>query len=113
MSYKLVGSVVSVGDTIQVTDKFKKRDLVLSFNDGKYDQFVSIQFTGENTSKLDGVGQGESIEVSFNLKGREWQSPNGEVKYFNTLEGWKVSNSTQENVESTTPEPASEGDLPF
>ena len=34
--------------------------------------------------------QMDQIEVSFNIRGREWTSPQGEVKYFNTLEAWRI-----------------------
>jgi len=39
---------------------------------------------------LDGINEGEQVEVSFNLRGREWTSPQGEVKYFNTLDAWRI-----------------------
>jgi hypothetical protein len=44
---------------------------------------------------LDNVSVGEQIEVSFNLKGREWTSPQGEVKYFNTIEAWRIEKAGQ------------------
>jgi hypothetical protein len=36
------------------------------------------------------MNAGEQIEVSFNLRGREWTSPQGEVKYFNSLDAWRI-----------------------
>jgi hypothetical protein len=118
MSYEVTGTVVSVGDTLTISDKFKKRDLVLSVSDGKYDQFVSFQFTNDNVNKLDNIGNGEEVVVAFNLKGREWTSPQGEVKYFNTLEGWRVKGGADEGniTQAPKPEPskdADEDDLPF
>jgi hypothetical protein len=39
---------------------------------------------------IDAFNPQEQVEVSFNLRGREWTSPQGEVKYFNTLEAWRI-----------------------
>jgi hypothetical protein len=44
---------------------------------------------------LDQVQVSDQIEVSFNLRGREWTSPQGEIKYFNTLEAWRIEKVSQ------------------
>ena len=33
---------------------------------------------------------GQIVKIHFNLQGREWTNPQGEVKYFNTVVGWKI-----------------------
>jgi len=33
---------------------------------------------------------GSSVKISINLKGREWVNPQGEAKYFSSLQGWKI-----------------------
>jgi hypothetical protein len=49
-----------------------------------------FELTQDKTSLLDSVMEGQEVEVSFNLRGREWRSPSGDVKYFNTLNAFKV-----------------------
>jgi len=73
-----------------VNDKFKKLEFVVTDTASQYTQHVSFQLTQDRTSLLDNVNEGDKITVSFNLRGREWTSPQGEVKYFNTLEAWKI-----------------------
>ncbi|MFN8142950.1 MAG: DUF3127 domain-containing protein [Bacteroidia bacterium] len=73
-----------------VNDRFKKREFVLTDNSSQYPQHISFQLTQDRCGLLDAVQQGDNITVSFNLRGREWTSPQGEVKYFNTLEAWKI-----------------------
>jgi hypothetical protein len=53
------------------------------------------------------------VEVNYNLRGREWNSPEGVTKYFNTVEAWSI-NLSSEPVQ-TTPAPTNENDddLPF
>lgn len=88
--YKLTGTVKVVNSTVQVSEKFSKREFVVTDSTGMYPQDILFQATQDKCSLLDGVQSGEQIEVSFNLRGREWTSPQGEVKYFNTLEAWRI-----------------------
>ena len=103
-----------------VNDRFKKREFVLTDNSSQYPQHISFQLTQDRCNLLDGAQSGETITVHFNLRGREWTSPQGEIKYFNTLEAWKIDRngvssggsdqSSQEYFESA---PQSKDDLPF
>jgi len=83
--YKVKGLIKVIGETVQVTEKFSKREVVITVEDGKYPQHISLQATGDKTSLLDGCRVGEEVEASFNLRGREWQD-----KHFNSLELWKI-----------------------
>lgn len=89
--YKLKGKIKVVTPTIQVSDKFAKRELVITTEE-QYPQDVMFQFTQDKTALLDGFDVNRDVEVSFNLRGREWTSPQGEVKYFNTLDAWRIDN---------------------
>ena len=68
---------------------FQKRDLVIT-TDGQYPQDIIIQFSQGNCALLDNLQVGQMVKIHFNLQGREWTSPQGEVKYFNTVVGWKI-----------------------
>ena len=119
--FKMTGIIKHIGDTVQVSEKFQKREFVvteLSDKDPKYDQHISFQATQDKCDMLSSFGNGQSVTVSFNLRGREWTSPQGEVKYFNTLEAWRVEPSD----EGSAPAPVAvapaavvqdEEDLPF
>ena len=86
-------------DTQQVSDKFMKRDFVVEYSDNpSYPQYVTFQLTQDRCSTLDGFQPGDKIQVTFNLRGREWKSPQGEIKYFNTLEAWKVSKLVAQSI---------------
>lgn len=90
MKYEMSGTVRLVFETKQVSDRFKKREFVIDVEDGKYKQCVLLQSTGDRCDDLDKVSAGDSVRVNFNIKGREWNSPSGETKYFTTLEAWRV-----------------------
>jgi hypothetical protein len=55
-----------------------------------YPQDIQFQLTQDKCSLLDGFNINDQIDVSFNLRGREWTSPQGEVKYFNSLDAWRI-----------------------
>ena len=68
---------------------FQKRDFVIT-TDGQYPQDIIIQFQQGNCTLLDNLQIGQIVKIHFNMQGREWTSPQGEVKYFNTVVGWKI-----------------------
>ena len=88
--FKLQGTVKVLNSTVQVSEKFSKREFVVTESTGMYPQDILFQSTQDKCALLDAVQIGDQVEVSFNLRGREWTSPQGEVKYFNTLEAWRI-----------------------
>jgi hypothetical protein len=92
--FTLSGILKVKSDTQQVSEKFKKREFVVTDASGMYPQDILFQLTQERTEQLDPVGVNDTINVSFNLRGREWTSPTGEVKYFNSLDVWKIEKMT-------------------
>lgn len=91
MGIEATGTIRVIGATIQVSERFSKRQLVLELADNpKYPQLVEFQLTGDRCANLDGFNVGENVRVEFSLRGREWTSPKGEVKYFTTLDVWKL-----------------------
>ena len=86
------GSIKKIGDTQQVTASFSKRELVVTTEE-QYPQHLMIEFVQDKTSLLDSYSPGEKVTVGINLRGREWQSPQGETKYFNSIQGWRIERS--------------------
>lgn len=127
MGMEVTGKVYGVFETKQISDRFSKREFVLEIADNpKYIQLVMFQATGDRCAMLDGVKVGDELRVEFSLRGREWRSPSGELKYFNTLDVWKIeaksaapSKPASAPSSTSTPAPASdtaagsEDDCPF
>ena len=76
---------------------FEKRDLVI-ITEEQYPQTIIIQFTQQRCDLLDSLQVGQFVKVYINIRGREWRSPYGEIKYFNTIEGWKIEVIQTTNV---------------
>lgn len=88
--FKITGTIKVLNPTVQVSEKFSKREFVLTENLSQYPQDILFQAVQDRCALLDGINVGEQVEVSFNLRGREWTSPQGEVKYFNSLDAWRI-----------------------
>jgi len=104
--FQLTGTLRHIGQTIQVSEKFSKREFVVEVTEGKYPQTIAFQLSKERTDIVDLYGVGQEVTVSFNLNGRVWDSPSGERKYFNTLEAWRIKASTPEAPTPTAAPPA-------
>ena len=76
---------------------FEKRDLVI-VTEEQYPQTIIIQFTQQRCDLLDSLQVGQNVKVYINIRGREWTNQQGEIKYFNTIEGWKIEVIQTTNV---------------
>ena len=117
---KLIGETQSIG-----SNGFKKRELVVTTEE-QYPQHIMVEFVQDKTDLLDSYQVGQQIKVGINLRGREWINPQGEAKYFNAIQGWRIDNLQQAapaNAAAVAPaqafEPATDltadepNDLPF
>lgn len=119
MAIQTTGKIYKIFETKQITEQFTKREFVVEVEDGKYPQQILFQFTGDRCSNLDENGEGDEVSIEFNLRGREWTSPKGEIKYFNSLDVWRMT-TTKKSSEGETASPPTDGgrhdgdeDIPF
>ena len=127
MAYEAVGKIYKKMDTVQRTDTFRIRELILETIDGQYTQLIKFQLTQNNCEKLDGYNEGDEIKVTFSLRGREY-TKDDRTSYFTNLDAWKIeaAGSPQQSAvpaasENSFPSPndqpqggaESNDDLPF
>jgi hypothetical protein len=93
---EVVGKIKVLGNTIQVSEKFSKRELVVT-TDEQYPQHILVEFAQDKCDLLNGYSVGQAVKVSINLRGREWVNPQGESKWFNSIQGWRI-----DKAEATT-----------
>jgi len=88
---EVVGIIKVLGATQEIGAKgFKKREVVITTAED-YPQMLMIEFTQDKVDLLNEFMEGSSVTISINLRGREWINPQGEAKYFNSLQGWKIA----------------------
>jgi hypothetical protein len=119
------GKIKMIGETQTFgSNGFRKRELVVTTEE-QYPQHILIEFVQDKTDLLNNYQAGQAVKVNINLRGREWVNPQGETKYFNSVQGWRIENAaaTGENMPPVAPaeafEPATNlneedhDDLPF
>ncbi|RZP11595.1 MAG: DUF3127 domain-containing protein [Flavobacteriales bacterium] len=81
---KVLGDLKTFGD-----NGFRKREVVITTQE-QYPQHLLIEFVQDRCELLDSFNIGENVKISINLRGREWENPQGDVKYFNSIHGWRI-----------------------
>ena len=104
---KVIGETQSIG-----SNGFRKRELVVTTEE-EYPQHIMLEFVQDKTDLLNKFQVGQQVKVGINLRGREWTNPQGEVKYFNAIQGWRIESvlTPFETVAQSVSEQSD--DLPF
>ncbi|KZX54849.1 hypothetical protein A3709_07410 [Halioglobus sp. HI00S01] len=118
MSYELTGKIKLIQDLKTFESGFRKQEMVVTVDDGRYPQDINLEFVQDKVTLLESLQPGQEVTVTFDIRGREY---NG--RYFNNLQGWKISAAASDSAPITndypdTAPPASQGgsfddDIPF
>lgn len=120
---EIKGKVHEIGALQQVSETFKKRDLIVEYAENPtYPEYIRFEALQDKTALFDSLKVGDDIEVSFNLRGRPWTDKTGKTSYFNSLVVWRI-NALSASAAAATPAyappadlssaPGEEDDLPF
>ena len=89
---KVSGKLVEIFETLKIKETFQKREFVIEYvANPKYQELIKFEMVQDNCALLDGVKVGQKVSVEFDLRGRKWTDKQGAVKYFNTLQAWRLS----------------------
>lgn len=92
------GKVKMIGETQTFGNNgFRKREIVVTTEE-QYPQHIMVEFVQDKTDLLNNYAVGQNVKISINLRGREWVNPQGETKYFNSIQGWRIENLTAANT---------------
>jgi len=108
---EIKGKIKIISETQTFGERgFRKRELVLTTSE-EYPQMLMIEFVQDKCDLLDNYSVGSDVNISINLRGREWINDEGVAKYFNSIQGWRI-----QTAEASTDLPVVEeesDDLPF
>ncbi len=111
------GKLVEKFETVQITETFKKREFIIQENKNpEYPEYIKVELIQDKVSLLDSLNIGDEINVLINIKGRKWEDKEGNIKYFNSIQGWKIESENQNISQETQNENINqepEEDLPF
>ena len=83
---------------------FKKREVVVTTED-QYPQHILVEFVQDKCEILNSFQIGNNVKIGINLRGREWTNPEGQVKYFNSIQGWRIDLIDDEISQELPPMP--------
>ena len=100
---EVIGKIKLINETQTFgSNGFRKRELVVT-TDEQYPQMIMIEFIQDKCDILNSYVVGQDVKVSINLRGREWINPQGEAKYFNSVQGWRIENLAQAAGQNVPP----------
>lgn len=94
---KMVGETQSFGG-----NGFRKREIVVTTEE-QYPQHIMVEFVQDKCDLLNSYKEGQQVKISINLRGREWVNPQGETKYFNSIQGWRIEALQAESASGNLP----------
>lgn len=95
MNYTIKGILKEKFDTVEINDRFKKREYVIEVTNGDYTEVIKMQLTNDNCSKIDSYSVGDEFITNFNIRGRAWEK-DGKTSYFTNLEAWKLEKNADQ-----------------
>jgi len=102
------GAIKLINPVKVISDKFSVREFVVTTPDEKYPQDILFQTVNDKMAVLESLGVGQQVEVSYNVRGREF---NG--RYYNTLDAWKIEVTGSKPSQPSTQPIQLDDDLPF
>ncbi|KIX20876.1 hypothetical protein SY27_12650 [Flavobacterium sp. 316] len=117
---EIIGKIKVLNETQTIGDSgFRKREVVVTTQE-QYPQHILVEFTQDKCELLNGFNLEQKVKININLRGREWVNPEGIIKYFNSIQGWRIERleSQQPTTTFTEQEQVSfidnpDNDLPF
>ena len=104
------GKVKLINETKEYgSNGFRKREIVLTTQE-QYPQNILVEFIQDRTDLLDAYNIGDFVKIDINIRGREWTNDKGEVKYFNSIQGWRIE-KVEDDFESQLPPLPTKADL--
>lgn len=105
---ELEGKIKLIGDTKTFGNNgFRKREVVVT-TDEQYPQHIMVEFVQDKCDLLNSYKVGQDVKIGINLKGREWTNPQGETKYFNSIQGWRIETLAPSQPDGMPPVPPME-----
>jgi len=126
MSFEITGKVIEKYSTVQVNDRFKKREFVIEKTESnggmEFTDHIKFQLTQDRCNLIDSIELNDEVKVNFNIRGNKWER-DGKVNYFTNLDAWRIEkfqadqsdfgNTPPPSLDDIPPESDEPDDLPF
>lgn len=116
----ITGTLHRKEKAVSINEKLTKREFILKHAENPtYPEFLKFELVNSNCDQLDSFDLGDELSIEFNLKGREWTNPEGQIKCFNSLQAWRIQRHGAGPKTEPNPMPKEDdgsdktGDVPF
>lgn len=93
--------------------KFRKRLVVLQQDDGKWTNYIPVEFIQDGCDEAGSLRVGDEVSIGYKLSGRRWQKDaDSEVKFFVNVEAVWVRNENTASPKDDSPAAAPASDTP-
>jgi len=93
MAFEISGKIIEKYNTIQVSDRFKKREFVIEKTESnggmEFTDHIKFQLTQDRCNLIENIEVNDDVKVSFNIRGNKWEK-DGKVNYFTNLDAWRI-----------------------
>ena len=75
MSFEISGKIIEKYNTVQVNDRFKKREFVIEKTESnggmEFTDHIKFQLTQDRCNLIDSVEINDEVKVNFNIRGNK------------------------------------------
>lgn len=107
---QIEGELIGKFPIQQITETFQKRDFVIRTIE-QYPQEILIELTQNRVFDIDQIPKGTNIRVDINIRGRRWIDKEGNTRFSNSIQAWKITQLGgvhMETRENDFPDPPAE-----
>jgi len=87
---EIIGKVYFKGEVELIGANQMKKQILVVETDNQYPQKLPIEFIKDKCDLLNNLQIGQTVSVSVNVRGNEYQDRNGVTRFGLSFQGWKV-----------------------
>lgn len=84
------GTIKYIVAPVQVSPTFRKAEVVITTEE-QYPQIIKFELHNAHCDLLNGKHIGQRVNVTFDIRGREWVNPQGVTQIFNTIVAYNIT----------------------
>jgi hypothetical protein len=89
---ELQGTIYSIGPVQEVSEKFRKQEIILETLNGEYTQHIKLQFAQKKIDLLQSFAPGSEVVCQINIAGKLYKNKEGKEDSFTNIVCWKIDN---------------------
>lgn len=118
MAYEAKGKITAIGETIQASEKFRKRSFDLtetgvSYNGDEWKNLLVMEFTNDKCALLDAVSIGDEVTAKFVVSTNRGKSQAGKDYCITNIRAVSIEVTGKAQQPTTTPTPVAQTTQPL